>query len=101
VAFAKHELALATKVGENGATRKEHFEKLKRGGYAVPELENAPELPERLSYLWAAYLSMINSGWPLGFEEVRAWSDMTGAALLGWELTAIVSVENARKEIHG
>jgi hypothetical protein len=96
VAFAENEFALATTVGSTGQTKRHHFEMLQRGGFAVPELENAPKMPERLGYLWGAYIEIVNAGWSLGFSEIKAWSEMAGIEFKGWEVGALIKLERAR-----
>ncbi|UTC27974.1 hypothetical protein [Stenotrophomonas phage A1432] len=57
-----------------------------------PEQLNGPELPEELEYVWEWFREVF-AGTPLTFQEMQAWSNMTGKRLLGWEADLIKSLD--------
>ena len=56
------------------------------------QLENAPELPEELRYVWEWFREVF-AGKPLTYTELQSWSSMTGKRLLGWEAELIKSLD--------
>jgi len=68
---------------------------LAKQGIDVPELTNKPEPPERLIYLWEAFVS-ISSCTKVNFSEIKAWSDMTDMRIKAWELSIIMMLERVR-----
>lgn len=63
-------------------------------GRKPQQLEDAPQLPEELAYLWEWHKEVF-TGEPLTFAEMKAWSDMTGKRLLGWESEVVKSLDRA------
>lgn len=68
----------------------------------MPELDDAPTLPDDLLYLWEWFLQLHRSRGGSGFglmgityEGIRAWCDVTGAEPHGWEIEAIKRADNA------
>lgn len=59
-----------------------------------PRKLETPPIPEELAYLWGYYCA-IKRGQPLTWQEVKAWSDMTGIPLRGWEAETIMRIESA------
>ena len=59
-----------------------------------PRKLETPPIPEELAYLWGHYCS-IKRGQPLSWQEVKAWSEMTGNPLRGWEAETIMRIESA------
>jgi len=72
---------------------------LKRSGIEVPELDDRPPFPEAISYVWAWYIELVNTT-SLGYSEIKAWSDLMGASIKGWEVSAIMRLEKMRLK-HG
>lgn len=65
-----------------------------------PELEDAPEMPELLGYLWAIFKELSrtrsHNGFnfmPLQFVEIDAWRRLTKRKLDPWEVSAILRLD--------
>lgn len=66
----------------------------KTTGRKPAQLADAPECPEELEYLWDFYREVF-TGEPLTFQEMEAWSRMTGKPVTGWEADALKSIDRA------
>lgn len=53
-----------------------------------------PNCPEDLQYLWARYCD-IKRGQAITWCEIKAWTDLTGIPLTGWEAETIMRIESA------
>jgi hypothetical protein len=59
-----------------------------------------PPFPERLAYLWSAFLS-IHSGRtygamapnPLSWVDIKAWNDLMSADMTEWEIGVIKALD--------
>lgn len=56
------------------------------------QLEDAPELPQELEYVWEWFREVF-TGQPLTFSELHHWSSLTGKSLAGWEAELIKSLD--------
>lgn len=72
---------------------------IKRSGIDVPELDDRPPFPDAIGYVWAWYLELANTT-KISYSEIKAWSDLIGANIKGWEVSAIMRLEKARAQ-HG
>jgi len=60
-------------------------------------LQDLPEAPESLEYLIEIYHS-VNTGEALTFTEIKAWVDLTGVRLEGWEAKLLIRMNREIKE---
>jgi hypothetical protein len=65
-------------------------------GIDVPELTEAPSLPQLASHVWQWYIELVNTT-TISYTEVKSWSDMHQINIRSWELSAIMQIEKARK----
>jgi hypothetical protein len=64
-------------------------------GVKPKELENEPEFPECLRYVWDWYLGLF-SGERLTYTELQNWSAVTKTPIAGWEAELLMSLDRAR-----
>jgi hypothetical protein len=62
-----------------------------------PKLLDTPKAPDDLMYLWG-YYCQIKRGQDVTWQELKAWSEMAGIRLKGWESEAIMKIESAVKK---
>lgn len=53
-----------------------------------PELENYPEIPGAIVYLWEWFIEILWSG-EINYQEIQAWQNVTGRKLRQFEVNAI------------
>lgn len=59
------------------ASKRDHLNKVWKQTKRKPaELENVPELPKELEYLWRWY-KQLQSRIPLTWQEIESWSKLT------------------------
>ena len=61
-----------------------------------PKLLDTPKAPDDLIYLWG-YYCQIKRGQDVTWSELKAWSEMAGIRLKGWESETIMKIESAVK----
>ena len=82
---------------ESGATEREHLEQVERQtGRKIEALEPPTNFPILLSHIWSAFISLSNgrnAGFsgpnPIGYEEIKAWKELTETPLNAWEIEVI------------
>jgi hypothetical protein len=62
-------------------------------GRKPKELEDQPELPEELQYLWEWFLELRSGEGMLTFTEIRSWSELTKQPLLAWEVDLLRALD--------
>lgn len=68
-------------------------------GRAPEELRNQPPFPDHLNYLWGHYVALKNaSGGVIGFDQIRAYADLTGEVLAPWEVEAVRAIDDAHSQ---
>lgn len=65
-----------------------------------PQLEEGPELPEELTYLWQWFRDLFSSSKALDHVEIQAWSQLNGIQLAYWELQVLRALDRKFWEIH-
>lgn len=96
IQWAEHNFKL-NKPTESGATEREHLEQVERQtGRKVEALEPPTDFPILLSHIWSAFISLSNGrsmGFsgpnPIGYEQIKAWKELTETPLAAWEIEAI------------
>lgn len=61
-------------------------------GRKPKELEEQPDFPEELRYIWEWYLE-IRTGDPLTFTEIKSWAELTHQPLLVWEVDLLRTLD--------
>lgn len=62
-------------------------------------MAEAADLPPHLNYLWSAYVTLKNAaGGTVTFEQIRAYTELTGEAFDPWEVGALRAVDDAHAE---
>ena len=85
---------------ESGVSLRENLEQVKRQtGRTPPELET-PRFPILLEPIWSAFISLSNSRnpsmsgvSPITFEQIKAWSDLTGNVLKPFDVELIKKLD--------
>lgn len=88
---------------ESGTTEREHLEQVERQtGRKIEALEPPTKFPLLLSNIWFAFISLSSSrsaGFsgpnPIGYEEIKAWKELTETPLSAWEVEAIKRLDAA------
>ena len=86
---------------ESGATEREHLEQVERQtGRRIEALEPPTDFPILLSHIWSAFISLSNGrsmGFsgpnPIGYEQIKAWKELTETPLKAWEIEAIKRID--------
>lgn len=55
------------------------------------KFNQGPECPVELFYLWEWFAELYQFE-PLSFQEIKAWSDLTGKNIRSWEAVLISNV---------
>jgi len=55
-------------------------------------------LPEDLAYIWNWYQD-VRTGDPMSYVELRAWAQLSGIVVQGWELEILCALDNTRLEV--
>lgn len=65
-------------------------------GIMPEELENEPELNPLVRHVWGWFCELNqarNAGGmavsPIGYQDIKAWSEITGTKIMPWEVTAL------------
>ena len=70
-------------------------------GFTPKELAEYPILPEAGRHVWNWYNDMARTRQigmgvnPISYQEIQAWSTLTGRRLRGWELETILAIDGA------
>lgn len=69
--------------------------------------EGVEDLPEETSYLWGFYLELDRTRQysefgprPITFLDIQAWQNVRQVTLEGWEVDAILQLDNAYFEVN-
>lgn len=88
---------------ENGETRAERNERFGMG-HLTPE---APEVPEAARHVWGWFWALSSQrrsgmGGPdaIGWDEIRAWSQLTGTITRPEEVSMLVALDVAYREAY-
>jgi hypothetical protein len=101
LAFARHQFELS-QPQDDGSPLVAHLQAAWRATGKMPQmLVDAPELPEGLQSLWAAFLELHDSrgstGWGaarITFMDMDAWQRVTGGRLAPWQIDLIRRADN-------
>lgn len=107
MAFAEHDFGLSIS-DKQGVTRRDHLRQVQKTIGRPPEGLVGPPFPDRLSYLWEAFLS-LHSGRtygamapnPLSWSDIKAWNDLMDANLKEWDVRAIKALDMLWLKIMG
>jgi len=70
----------------------------KSTGLKPEKLENAPELPENLHYMWDLFFELCNGCEKIGYPEIDAYQRVTGLILTNWEITVLIKMDGQRQK---
>lgn len=71
----------------------------KSRGKKPKQLEEIPDLPEELSYIWDWFREVFSAN-GLTYTELYHWSSLTGRNLHGWEAQLIMSLDRIYWSTH-
>lgn len=93
--FHAHDIEPGSKV-----SRIHHWRQVEKSlGRPPEELRNQPEFPAHTAYLWSHYVSLKNaSGGVIGFEQIRAYTELTGETLAPWEVEAVRALDDTHSQ---
>lgn len=99
IAYAEHDFGLSV-TDKNGVTRRAHLQQVQKSLGRPPADLVGPPFPERLAYLWDAFLS-LHSGRtygamapnPLSWVDIKSWNDLMGADMKEWEVRAVKALD--------
>ena len=102
MSFAKHFFSLSA-VQSDGTTLRAHLTSLaKRGRKDAQESLQGPECPSWLSYLWSWFLGLharrgsgMNGPARITWQDIDAWSRITGTRLSKWECDVLLVLDAA------
>ncbi len=63
------------------------------------ELKDAPKCPDDMYYLWEWYKEILTPPDRITYQEIDAWSRMTGHSLLECEIKVIRALDNVRQRV--
>ena len=93
--FAEHSFKLS-KTDQEGVTEREHLQEVERQTGKTPQALIGPQFPTLVSHIWSAFISLSNGrsmGFsgpnPIGYEQIKAWKELTETPLKAWEIEAI------------
>ena len=93
--YARHEYRL-NKRESDGQSLRDHLEAVERQTGIRPEELDGPDFPSLMSYVWSAFLSLSSSRnpalsgvAPITYEQIKAWTQVTGNPLSPREVDAI------------
>lgn len=88
---------------KNGVSQRDHLiSAFKSTGRLPALLAEEPDLPEEIDYLWWDHLRLRRSGFngigiaSVTFSELLAYSQLYGVSFTGWELDALISLDEIR-----
>lgn len=97
--FGANEFKLAQKPKGSEQTNRQHFERIKKNTRrVVPELERSYRKPAVLYYLWEWFCD-IYQGVPITYQELAAWSGMTGTKLHLFEIDLLKRLTNLANNV--
>lgn len=70
---------------------------MQKQGVEIPEIENAPRLPDEVAYIWSWYVEVASVCDKITFSELKSWQDLKGFRLLTVEVDAIMALERVRR----
>jgi len=96
VSWAEHQFKL-NKPDQNGTTEREHLEQVERQtGRRVEALEPPTPFPMLISHVWSAFISLsssrgsgMNGPLPIGYEQIKAWKELTETSVSPREIEGI------------
>ena len=77
-------------------TRLEEWERIKKSiGKESTELQERPQLNDKLYYLWDMFLEIRKGCEKIGYSEIDSYSRVTGIKLTPWECLTMIEVDGA------
>lgn len=95
--YAEHEFRQSRVVKGSSSSLRSHQAQIDKTareiGWPVAQTEPAPTLPEELAHVWTWYTAELRSAQPLTYQEIKAWAEVTGTKLFGWEAELLKSLD--------
>lgn len=80
-------------------TRLVVWEKIKkRTGKKIDFLDNRPECPSQLEYLWVMYNAILKGCEKVGFSELVDYQEIRGIKLDYWESELMIDIDLMRRK---
>ncbi len=97
--YAEHEAQLARRQGD-GATLREHLEKVREQTGKTPAQLEAVEIPDAARYLWDWFCELsggrgysMAGPMALSYTEIKAWCDLMKIEPSAWEVETIKMID--------
>lgn len=96
--YAEKKFALDELV--EGVSLRSHLEQEEKVTGVTPQELLMPEFPDVASHVWSYFLSIhqgrsygISGPNPVSYQDIEAWSRLTGWTLTPWELSAVKKLD--------
>lgn len=84
---------------ESKVTRLAQWEQVyKTTGIKPEKLEEKPELPDKLQYLWSEYGEICRGCEMIGYREIDSYNQVSGNGLSPWEASLIIEIDMIRRK---